>query len=316
MKLSFSATNTSEIISIVVSEAHNSPSTNALILAGNTSLDIGDDINVSFGYDGSLTQIFTGYVKSVEKTVKDNVYTIQANDELVKAIDYFIASSNPTTPFSRFNIAAEDLVEDVLNLAQITAYDSDTTYFTFGIHNPIEVNLVSAYDFCNQIANILAYHIWADRTGTVNFKDRRPYVMGGDSSIKTVTDSSLLKISHRRSDRDLRNRVVVYGANDLHAEASASSSWLPVGFYKTVVVGSPWIDDQTMAQNAADYNLDKLNRLTEELSVQTLGDTTYEARKVITVTDDYTGVDDDWYIYSCEHSMSREGYITSMELRK
>lgn len=316
MKLYGSVTNTSQILSINISEAHNAPSTTALVTAMDTTLDIGDAVDITIGYEGDSAQIFTGWVKGIEKSAMDNEYIIQANDEMIKAIDFFIASSNPTTPFSRSNIAAEDLVEDVLNLAQITNYASDTTMFTFGIHNPIEVNLVSAHDFANQIADILAYTLWADRTGTAQFRDRRPYVMTGDTSIKSVNDTEITRVSHRRSDRDLRNRVVVYGANDLYAEAEAESPWLPSGYRRTVVVGSQWIDDQSMAQNAADYNLDKLNRLTEEISVETVGDTLYEARKVITVVDAYTGVSGDWYIYSCEHRWGRDGYVTAMELRK
>jgi hypothetical protein len=316
MKLDGSVTNTSQIISITISEAHNTPSSTAVIIAASTTLDIGDEILVTIGYVGDTAQIFKGWVKGIEKSAMDNVYTIQANDEMIKAVDFFIASSNPTTPFSRSNIAAEDLVQDVLELAQITAYSSDTTFFTFGIHNPIEVNLVSAHDFCNQIADILAYSLWADRTGTANFKDRRPYVMGGDTSIKSINDTEIIKVTHRRSDRDLRNRIVVYGASDLSATAEAESPYLPTGYRRTVVVGSQWIDDQGMAQNAADYNLDKLNRLTEELAVEAVGDTIYEARKVITVVDTYTGVSGDWYIYSCEHRWGSDGYSVSMELRK
>lgn len=319
MQLDASVTNVSQLKSISVSTAHNTPSGQAVINAISHTLNIGDSIEVQLGYQGSLQKVFSGYVKQIELNVPDNTYIITANDVMVKAIDYFIASANPEAPFSRFNIDAEDLVQDLMELADLTSYTADTTNFTFAIYNPMEINLVSVYDICNTIADILAYNLWADANGQIHFEDRRPYPMGGDSSIGTIDDTNLYNIiqnTYRQSDRDLRNRVVVYGAPGIYAEDSSSSPYLPSGFYKTVVVASQWIDSQTMANNSASYNLAKLNRLTEEVAVEVMGDPDYVARQVLTVDEDFTGVSGAWYIYSCEHRWSDAGYVTNMELRK
>jgi hypothetical protein len=206
------------------------------------------------------------------------------------------------------------LVEALLNMAQITNYVHDTTYFSFGITRDVEVNLLSAYDMCKTVADILAYSLWCDIDGVAHFQDRRPYVMGGDSPVKSL--SGILKIIHRVSDRDLRNRIVIYGAEGIYAVAEAESPYLPTGFRKSVVVASPWIDDQSMAEAACAYNLDKLNRLTEEISVEVLGDPSLHARQVVDVTDTHTGISGNWYIYTAEHRWGEGGYVTSMELRK
>jgi hypothetical protein len=71
-----------------------------------------------------------------------------------------------------------------------------------------------------------------------------------------------------------------------------------------------------MAQAACDYNLDKLNRLTEEISVEVVGDPSLHARQVVDVTDTHTETSGNWYIYSCEHRWGSGGYVTGMELRK
>ena len=306
--LAATVTNTSRILGITISESHNTPSSTAVITALTTSLDMGDNVIVYIGYEGDLVKVFEGWVKQVEQTVPENVYTITCNDELIKATDYFIASSTPETAYSRQGVSAEDLVGDLLGLADITSYTSDTTYFTFGITQPVEVNLISSYDMCKTIADILAWHLWADQSGVVHFEDRKPFVMDTDTPVKTI-NSGILRISHRLSDRDLRNRIVIYGYPGINAVAEAESPYLPAGFRKTVVVASQWIDDQGMADDAAAWNLEKLNRLTDETSLEIIGDPDLHSRQVITVTESYTGITGDWYIYSCEHSWSDAGYL-------
>jgi hypothetical protein len=275
---------------------------------------MGSAVTAYLGYDDNKPKIFTGWVKQVEQTVPDNTFVISCSDEMIKALDFFIASNTPDTCYKARNIAAEDLVEALLNMAQITNYVHDTTYFSFGITRDVEVNLLSAYDMCKTVADILAYSLWCDIDGVAHFQDRRPYVMGGDSPVKSL--SGILKIIHRVSDRDLRNRIVIYGAEGIYAVAEAESPYLPTGFRKSVVVASPWIDDQSMAEAACAYNLDKLNRLTEEISVEVLGDPSLHARQVVDVTDTHTGISGNWYIYTAEHRWGEGGYVTSMELRK
>lgn len=314
MKLVSTVTDTTNITSVTVSESHNTPSASLVVNAENTTLGLGDSITVTLGYEGNSPSVFTGWVKQIEKSVPDNTYVITCNDEMIKAVDFFIASSTPDSSYKRRNIAAEDLVEALLGMAQITSYVHDTTFFTFGITRDVEVNLISAYDMSKTIADILAYSIWCDYSGTAHFQDRRPYVMDSDTSSATV--SGIIKIGHRVSDRDLRNRMVVYGAEGIYAVAEAESPYLPAGFRKSVVIASPWIDDQTMAQNACDYNLDKLNRLTEEISVEIVGTPSLHARQVITISETHTGISGNWYIFSCEHRWGEGGYTTNLELRK
>lgn len=316
IKLDATVTNTSDLISVTVSESHNTPSSSLVINAKTTSLDMGHSVSADLGFDDNKPNIFTGWVKQVELSVPDNTYTITCNDEMIKAVDFFIASNTPDNCYKARNISAEDLVEDLLNMAQITSYVHDTTYFSFGITRDVEINLVSSYDMSKTIADILAYSIWCDYAGTAHFQDRRPYVMDVDTSFKTIVPSGILKITHRTSDRDLRNRIVVYGAEGIYAVAEAESPYLPTGFRKSVVVASPWIDDQGMAEDACAYNLDKLNRLTEEVSLEILGDPSLHARQVITVSGLLPDVAGLWYIYGCEHRWGENGYTTGLELRK
>jgi hypothetical protein len=311
-----SVTGTSNVLSAHVSQSHGNAVAVATVNAESTSLGIGDAISIDIGYSTDHSEIFTGYVKRVERIVPDNTYIITAHDELVRAVDYFIASTNPENPFTRYRIQAEDLIEDLLNLAGITNYSGATSNFTYAWTIEAEINLVGCYEFCSQLADMLAWHLYADTTGKVHFLNRRPYVMGGDSAIKTITDTTIISVQKTTSDEDLRNRVVIYGSGDVYAEAKSASPYLPSGFYKTAVLSSPIIDRQSTANQAASYNLDKWNRLTTALNLSVEGDPDLVAREVIHVHQTDLSINSDWYIYGAEHHIDQSGYTIGLELRQ
>lgn len=315
-RITASATGCGNIISASINTSHSAQSSTAILEVESTTLKLNMLIDVNMGYVGNSKRVFRGYVKNIEEKESEHVFTITASDVLVRAMDYFIASSNPNTPFKRQNIKAENLVRDVLGLAGLTNFSADPTNFTFAIGSPLEVNLTSSYDYSKFIADLLAWHLYGDENGVVRFIDRKPFV-DGDSPIKTITASEILNYKYIRSDRNLRNRVVVYGANGIYAEASASSPHLPAGFYKTVVVAAPQVfDTQAMAQNAANRNLSILNRLTESCSISVIGDPDLLARRCITLVDPVLLETENWYIFSAEHSLGMSGYITNLELRR
>lgn len=311
-----SVTNTNNVLTASIQQSHAAQTTMATIEAESTDLSIGDSVDVDIGYSDEHQVVFTGFVKEIEDSEPGRKVTINAVDTLIRAMDYFIVSSTPTSQYTRSNIKAEDLVGELLAMAGLTDYSYDPTMFTFGIHNPVEVNITSVYDYCHFIGSILAWHLYADpATGTVYFVDRKPYIMGGDVSYKTITKALSLTFAHARDDADLRNRIVVYGTSPIAAEASASSPYLPDGFYKSVLVSAPGvIDTQEMAQMSADYNLVLLNRLTESCNLAVLGDPALQARKVITLSVGES-FDGDWYLYAVTHYLGKAGYTCELECR-
>lgn len=307
----------SGILSISVTTSHSAQSSIAIIEAAETTLDIGDSISINLGYTTDHGKIFQGYVKNIEYKEPSLTFTITASDVLVRAMDYFIASADPETPFTRQNIAAEDLVGDILSLAGLDNYEGENSAFTLALSNPLEVNLTTAYDYCRFIADIIAFHLYADEDGVVHFLDRRFFPMPGDTAIGTVNKVISISAKYTESDRDLRNRVVVYGAGGIFAEAQAESPYLPDGFFKSVVVSAPQVfDTQEMADQSAEYNLELLNRLTTSASVVMEGNYRYIARKTANLSFTEIGITGEWYIFSAEHSFNSNGYTVSMELRK
>ena len=307
-----------DLEAVTVREAYNSPSAGCVITVYDTTLGLGDSVSVSLGYGGSNTKVFQGLVQQIEHSVPAHTITITCEDVLTKAVNYFIASDSPDNPLTYSNIASEDYVEAILNEAEITSFEADVpASYTWATDAPAEVNLVSAWQAVNEMANMLAWHIYADRNGKVWFNDRRPYDSGSDSADFTYDETAgtnVLNLTYHKSIEELRNRVVVYGREGIEASASQSSSYLySPSYYKTAVVGHPLIQTNDQAQRTADFNLELYNRLTQVVSMTVEGDPTLEARKFVDITgSSFTGVSGLWFIYSVQHQFGSMGYIVDM----
>lgn len=331
MKLHCSIAGFTGIQNVQISESHSASCTTATIVCNSTTKDIGDWISIDLGYTTNHTTVFGGYIKMIDRDIPNNTYNITCQDAMIRAVDYFVAPDNPNVPFSRTNIAAETLVGDVLALAGLTNYSHQDTSFTLAVNGTTaEVKLIGAYDYANSIADLVAWHLWASDDGTINFKNRKPYVMYGTSGQpgdiadtalagKVISDTdgtyNILSFAYSKNEKDLRNKVVVWGAYNIYATASASSPYLPSDFYKILLFSNPIVDTQDMAQRTADYNLALFNRLGRTVTTEIIGDPYIRARKVIAVKEAYTGLDENFYIYGCQHNWSSSGYTQSLELR-
>ena len=144
--LSHTIPNVTSVISIRVIEAFNSTMSQAIIEAYDTSLTLGDSIGFNMGFSGDNGKIFQGYVRNIDTSLPDAINRITCEDELAKATDFFMASDDPQSPFSRSNIKTEDLVEDILNEAQITSFSSSVPLeVIWGTTGEVEFNLVTAW---------------------------------------------------------------------------------------------------------------------------------------------------------------------------
>ncbi|NIQ88607.1 MAG: hypothetical protein GWN93_05825 [Deltaproteobacteria bacterium] len=312
-------TNTTGIVSVNVDEDFSQPTRSGLVECDSTTLDLGDYVEVDIGYVGNHDIVLKGYVMQIEssRSGEGKTKSIRIRDQLWRAMAYFIASSDPDDPLEYNNIAAESLVAAMLELAGITTYSLSSPGFTFAPEEPLEVQLMSSWDMIAKVCQLLAWHCYDD-DGTVKFTDRKPYPVGGDSPVHTfVTGASgeIVSISPLSKSSDkIRNRVVVYGPEGVHAEASASSPFLPSGFYKAEVISAPnLIDTTAQAQDIADYNLDLLNRLELTLNMTVVGVPGLRARDIVTVTESETGVSGDWLAYSLRHEFS-DKYTQTMTL--
>lgn len=333
-----SVTNCSGIFNVNVVSSHNSPISMATIECKSTSLEIGDSITIDMGYTDSHGTIFTGYVKQIVRQVQSDTYGISAYDVMVRSQDFFIASSTPDSALKYRNITAEALVGNLLSLAGISSYTYDDTSFTFGVQNEFEVNLTAVADYCRMVSDLLTWHLWGDRNGTAHFENRKPYYvsqtmvdeyqqynLSADTSTGfEINSRNTMSATYSLDDKNLRNRVVVYGTGEAHGEATIASPYLPDGFYKTALLAAAGLlDDNAICQKTAEYNLNLLHKLTKKIQATVIGNYTVEARSVIEV--DLPEIDQPkptlpdknlWYVFTVEHSISSAGYVINLELTK
>lgn len=327
------------IQSVSVNHSHSAATSTATITCEGVSSGVGDNVEVDLGYYDDHDVIFNGYIKQIERKVRDDLYTVTAQDVLIRAIDYFVVSEDPDNVFTRDHIEAGQLIKDVLGLAGLSSFDFDETDFTLGINTKAEVNLVSAYDYSKMIADIIAYSIWAEPDGVIRLKGRKPHFVGPhDPCLDQVgiTEDIVmsgvmlvdLQSSYNRNERDLRNRVVVYGNNPLSAEAKSSTSYdpitdgmiavLPAGFYKSMAIATPILDEQSFVTKTANYNLKLYNRLGVQFQATVEGDHRLIARNCINVENPiiFPGQTLPFYIYASDHQWGTGGYTVNLELRK
>jgi len=293
-----------------------------------TGFDLNDVVTIDMGFDAAHGPIFQGYVDEITETRMPGTYSVEGRDVLKRAIEHFIVSTDIDHPWSRENIAAENLVRDLLSEAGIGAYVGAATAFTFGTSSPAEFNLMTSWDGIRLICNILAYTCFAEN-GVVYFKREFPVpVAPSTHSFDVGNAGDIVLIDYGYNPDNLRNKVVVFGKSGIYAERHeddtpnpwpppARKSFLPANFYKTAIVSSELIDLQSMADSSAQYNLELYNKLTEFIRLETIGDYLVRSRDTIDVTEPFTGmVADEWFIYSVSHRIDDSGYTMSLNLSR
>jgi len=277
--------------------------------------DVNDDVSITLGYTGNSNLIFTGKIDYIQKDNPPGLTTVTGRDVLKRAAEHLLVPGAAQDPaFTRGNISAEALVQALLAECGLTNYGSDASGYTF--LEP-EFTLVQVYSAIEQICGILQWHCYADTAGKVWFKDIKPVPVGAPSkTFNSGVGGNLLLIDYRKDDDDLRNKVVVFGKDPISATASAASPYVPSGYYKTAVVASPLIDTQAMADGAASFNLTAWNKLTETIDAEAEGDSSVHVRDTVTVTETWTGVDEDWFVHNCVHRFGPRDYVLDLTLTK
>jgi len=305
------------VTSIEVNEAYKQPCSRfRLEVYDYGSFGLNDYITIDMGFTGSSGEVFQGFIDSIGSTRRPGIYEIIGRDVIKRAIDHWIVTTDLENPWSRSNISAESLVHDLLAEAGITSYSGETSNFTFGITSPAEFQIVSSWDAIERICMIIAWRCYA-RDGTVYFSSIKPEPSGAPVKNLRVGDSgNITNIKYEVSTDNLRNKVVVFGKEGIYAQASAESPYLPEGFYKVAIVSSELIDRQSMADDAADYNLILYNRLTEVAQCDLLGMYDVRARDTINIIEPFTGITGDWFVYSATHRLDQNGYTTQLHLMR
>jgi len=304
------------IYSVTTEASYSSLTANATIECKATSLSLSSAIEIDLGYAGDHSIVFDGYVKKITRQRPDGLFTIVANDILVRAVDFFLASDDPENPLTFHSISDYDLVNALLGEAGlpdvITAPPSPS--FTFGTNEDgAKFNLQSVGEALQFTSTITGRVIFCSQGGNIHYEERWPYIVGGDTPDWTwVTGASgqILNISYEESNASIRDRIVVYGKDDIHAEAEDPSPYTVVR--QTSVIAHEMIDTADLASRTAALNLTLLNRLGRSINIDLEGDHNVRARHIAHVTESYTGLDLDVFVYRVSHKLDDTGFQTSV----
>lgn len=316
-KLYASVTGTTSIISISVDASYSQVSSVAVIECNATSLVLGDPISIDMGFSTDHGLVFSGYVKRIEYSKPDQTYRITANDTLVRAIDYFIASDNPQDALTFNSIGTLDLVKGLLAECGITNVVGDDPAFTWGTNEDgAKFNLQSVADAVQFVCSVTGCTIYADGTGQVHLSQRYPYIIGGDTPTVFVKDGAsgnIITCQYIRGTDKTRNKIVVYGKGELFGSARADNTYLVVD--QTAVLAHELLDTQRLVDDTITVNLQILNRLSESYEVVIEGDWSILPRMIASITESFSGASSRAvFVYRASHSLSAGGFTTSLTL--
>jgi len=175
--------------------------------------------------------------------------------------------------------------------------------------------VASAWDIINWICTITGAHVYADNSGVVHVDLIWDEVTDADvkSHYFSTGDAGNMKtIEYVRSDENLRNQVIVYGGN-VAASAQAASPYVPASFYRTAVIAHQLIETTADAQLTANFNLHRLNRLTESCIIEVLGKTDIDIRQTVNIFNGWgSEMTGNWFVTQCKHTVSERGYTVRL----
>jgi hypothetical protein len=195
---------------------------------------------------------------SVEKQAPSGVYVIACQDDSKRLQDYFIdVELQPTSPtLSRY------WLETVLNLAGVT-YQINTDSDGEAVSVETQFGMQPAYDSVMSLLQLSGWYMYFDDDGTCQIGE----LSVGVSVAQTFNDSEIISTSYIKSDKMMRNRVVVWGASDpdsgwVWAEVQSPTEWDREDGqdYRTVVYSNSAIQSSYNANIIATKILDEFSQ--------------------------------------------------------
>ena len=318
---------------LTVTEDFASACTRFSLVTNTSSGSINDLVNISMGYSGDTgTMMTNGRVDTITADRPPGVYTIEGRDKLKMAMDYFIVEAsmdeadffNPRLGSGSVS-TPHGIVNKILGEAGLSlTYSSGDAGWVLGDDETgAPFQLKTAWESIQEVCQIGVWKVWVRQDGDISFGQIIPEPNGSSGSFTTGDNGNLTSISHSKSDEELRNKIVVIGAPTelgngafYTGTASASSPYLPTGYYKTAVISTDLLTSASDCFDSAVLNRDRFNRLTERVSFEAEGDHSIHIHDTVYVEESFTGIAEDWFVYQITHSIDDNGYKMSGVLNK
>ena len=324
--------NSMSIISLSVTEDFATACTRFTLVTNTSSGSINDLVNISLGYSGDLgTMMTNGRVDTITANRPPGTYTIEGRDKLKMAMDYFIvvASNNEADFFNpRLDNGSDnphEIVDDILGEAglSLTWWTGDAGWTLGDDVTGTPFQLKTAWESIQEVCMIGVWKVWVRQDGDISFGQIVPEPGVSSGSFTTGDSGNLTSISYSKSDEELRNKIIVIGAPTelgngafYTGTASASSPYLPTGYYKTAVISTDLLTSASDCYDSALLNRNRFNRLTERVSFEAEGDHSIHIHDTVYVEESFTGLAEDWFVYQITHSIDDGGYRMSGVLSK
>jgi flagellar hook assembly protein FlgD len=159
-------------------------------------------------------------------------------------------------------------------------------------------------DILIELANMLSWVVFYDKDGYPRFQPPTNIDTAGSVWDFTTTEVNYLGGNRKYTFSDIKNNVVVIGDNIngtlVKATASdtnvSSTTRIALIGKRTKVIEDANIYNATLAQDRADYELQKAISLIENIDMQCIPIDTIEGENVITITDDSIDLTADRYL--------------------
>ena len=118
------------------------------------------------------------------------------------------------------------------------------------------------------------------------------------------------------SIEEMKNSIVIVSGseNAVYTLATAEDTGSLSKYGLLQEVESVDDEEKNKAQNIAENRLKEYNKVTETVSIQLLGDFNVRSGRVIAIKEDYTGLNGNYFIKSCSHSVSSAVHTMDLEL--
>jgi len=250
------------------------------------------------------------FIGSVEKIAPDGTYLIAAQDNSKRLQDYFIKDTYLIDYFSTARFWIEKFLDEVG-----LSYTFTTTESGGILSNNTQLGIASAYDTIIQLLQISGWYIYFDANGTAIIGAKEV-----DTKIaETIQTEEIINLTINQHDRDLRNRVVVWGnANpntgaQIFADVSVITPWnYSIKDKRTVVIANHNIDSYSAAYSIANLALNEFSKITHIKTVEIVG-------AIDVSIGDYVMIDSDYFkgaglVTSIGSSASSKGLSTILIL--
>lgn len=118
------------------------------------------------------------------------------------------------------------------------------------------------------------------------------------------------------SIEEMKNSVIIVSGldNAVYTLATAADTGSISKYGLLQEIESVDDEEKNKAQNIAENRLKEYNKVTETVSIQLLGDFNVRSGRVIAIKEDYTGLNGNYFIKSCSHSVSSSVHTMDLEL--